>query len=76
MDEDRSKPLSIEEIKAETKPQKDRPPMHRGVPIGCGDTGISLGKPGRNGLERPRHYDRDETESVPDGETVGARTIK
>ena len=67
-EKDRSTPLSIEEIVAETKTKPVKPKGFFGYPIAVGSTGISL----RKGY-RP-HYSRDDDEeNIPDGEVVGAR---
>lgn len=62
-------PVSLDEILAEKKPVIDKPSLHVGFPIGVGDTGMSMGRMGRQ-----RTYDRDDVDDdVPSGETVGAR---
>lgn len=68
--EDRSKPLTIEEIEAQSKTAKPlNQRRYRGFPIGVGDTGISL-----NNMDKQRQYNRnDDTEEVPNGEVIGAR---
>ena len=72
MENEKQKPLTIDEIEADlrNRPKTNKPKDHQhGYPIACGNTGISLGR-----MDKPRNYDReDEDESVPNGETVGAR---
>lgn len=70
-DNDRSKPLSIDEIVAEIKAKPVKPKGFFGYPIAVGNTGISL----RKGYRR-QYNDEDDDEEVPDGGTVGAYNIK
>lgn len=69
-EEEKPEALSIDEIVANQKPQS-KPGRIIGFPVGVGDTGMSLGRMGRQ-----RSYSRDDTENVPSGETVGARVVQ
>lgn len=65
--EDRSKPVSINDIVAAKDQPKRR--VTFGFPIAVGKTGLSLRSKG--GIT----YDRDDTEDVPNGATVGAKNV-
>jgi hypothetical protein len=65
---DRSAPMSIDEIVAEQKTKPVKPKGVMGFPIAVGNSGFSL----RKGYHP--HYNRDDDDdSIPDGAIVGAR---